>query len=119
MDDGMRECMKKLALWHTRTFKPIMTQGELDPIMSTLGFVAQPPAPAPNGLVWREYIYAAGECRGRERWLTSSSDGGAPPRPRLPYQRIDGLHVYTYRAFLDAVGFYLEMDDLSDLFHIR
>ncbi|KAL8143692.1 hypothetical protein V2J09_016724 [Rumex salicifolius] len=126
MNDYMRESLRKLALWYTKTFKPIMTHDELEPIMATLGFIGLRPSPAPNGVVWKEYVYTAGGCRG---WLTSSvnstGDGEkaghlvAPPRPRLPYQRIDGLHIYTYRAFIDAVVFYLEMDDISELFHIR
>ncbi|KAA8546192.1 hypothetical protein F0562_020914 [Nyssa sinensis] len=53
-----------------------------------------------------------------EGWR-SQSRSEPPPRPRLPYPRIDGLHIYTYRAFLDAVNFYLNMEDISDLFHIR
>ncbi|GMH02887.1 hypothetical protein Nepgr_004726 [Nepenthes gracilis] len=112
----MRDCMRKLALWYTRTFSPIMTHEELEPIMATLGFVGRAPKPAANGVVWKEYVYAAGKCR-------TSGGGGEQqeimPRPRLPYQRIDGLHIYTYRAFIDAVNFYLQMGDISDLFHIR
>ncbi|KAL8129552.1 hypothetical protein V2J09_018707 [Rumex salicifolius] len=123
----MDECRRKLALWHTRTFKPIMIHDDLDPIMSNLGFVGLPPKPAPSGVVWKEYFYAAGGCRafvGRLKWLTSdpaaeTDDPVLPPKLRLPYPRIDGLHIYTYRAFLDAVGFYLKKDDVSDLFHVR
>ncbi|XP_048128463.1 uncharacterized protein LOC115756843 [Rhodamnia argentea] len=121
MEESMRECMRKLALWHTRTFKPIMTHDELEPLMATLGFVGLTPSASAGGAVaWKEYAYSpiwrrrsggGGCCR--------SSDGGARPRPRLPYPRIDGLHSYTYQAFVDGVNSYLEMCDISVLFHIR
>ncbi|KAM3743711.1 hypothetical protein ACB098_07G167500 [Castanea mollissima] len=117
MEECMRECMKKLALWFTNTFKPIMTHDELEPMMATLGFVGLPPTPPPllpsNGspVAWKEYVYSAGGSR--------LSVETTPPKPRLPYPRIDGLHIYTYRAFIDAVNFYLDMSEISDLFHIR
>lgn len=116
MEDCMRECMKKLALWFTNTFKPIMTHDELEPMMATLGFVGLPPTPSllpSNGtpMAWKEYVYSAGGSR--------LSVETTPPKPRLPYPRIDGLHIYTYRAFIDAVNFYLDMSEISDLFHIR
>ncbi|RVX12107.1 hypothetical protein CK203_010557 [Vitis vinifera] len=60
MEECMRECMRKLALWFTRTFKPIITHDELVPIMDTLGFVALPHAGSP---AWKEYVYVAGGCR--------------------------------------------------------
>ena len=113
MEECMRECMRKLALWFTRTFKPIITHDELVPIMDTLGFVALPHAGSP---AWKEYVYVAGGCR---YLLPAETPLPLPPRPRLPYPRIDGLHICTYRAFIDAVNFYLEMSNTSDLFHIR
>ncbi|KAF8406742.1 hypothetical protein HHK36_008834 [Tetracentron sinense] len=114
----MEECMRKLALWYTKTFKPIMTHDELDPIMATLGFVSLPPsvavavAAASSSSSWKEYVFSAGACR-------NPPPTEPLPRPRLPYPRIDGLHICTYRAFLDAVCFYLDKNDISDLFHIR
>ncbi|KAG2706269.1 hypothetical protein I3843_05G086100 [Carya illinoinensis] len=114
----MKLCMRKLALWFTRTFKPIMTHEELEPIMATLGFVGLPPSTPNAAIPWKEYLYMAGGS-----WRSNSSSGlspaEAPPKPRLPYPRIDGLHIYTYRAFLDAVNFYIDLSDISDLFHIR
>ncbi|KAM7479524.1 hypothetical protein LguiA_027737 [Lonicera macranthoides] len=108
----MEDCLRKLALWNTRTFKPIITHHELEPIMATLGFIAVPWFP-PNiestTTSWKKYLYSNGGCRSQS----------PAPRPRLPYPRIDGLHSSTYHAFLDAVNFYLHMNDLSDLFHIR
>lgn len=115
----MKGSMRKLALWYTRTFKPIMTHDELEPIMATLGFVGRPPAAAaPNSAVlWKEYVFsAAGGWR--SRWGVPANEPPLP-RPRLPYPRIDGLHIYSFRAFIEAVNFYLEMCDISDLFHIR
>ncbi|KAI3409137.1 uncharacterized protein J3R85_019674 [Psidium guajava] len=116
MEESMRECMRKLALWHTRTFKPIMTHDELEPLMATLGFVGLPPSASAGGaMAWKEYAYSPSRRR--------SGGGGGPaaarPRPRLPYPRIDGLHSYTYQAFVDGVSSYLEMCDISVLFHIR
>ncbi|XP_057964611.1 uncharacterized protein LOC131155462 [Malania oleifera] len=116
MEECLRVCMRKLALWHTRTFKPIMTHDELDPIMATLGFVALAPSPSPIGVgggsatVWKAYAYCGGGRSAAELLM---------PSPRLPYPRIDGLHIYTYQAFIDALNFYLDMTDISVLFHIR
>jgi hypothetical protein len=111
MERLLRHVTKKLALWFTRTFKPIMTHDELEPIMATLGFVGLPPS---SNVIprWKEYAYPAGSWR-------SNPDAPPPPRPRLPYPRIDGLHVYTYRAFLDSLNFYLHLPNISDLFQIR
>jgi hypothetical protein len=49
----------------------------------------------------KEYAYTAGG------WASSSDPPS--PRPRLPYPRIDGLHVCTYRAFLKSLNFYLHL----------
>jgi hypothetical protein len=111
MERSLRHVTKKLALWFTRTFKPIMTHDELEPIMATLGFVGLPPSSNVTPR-WKEYAYLAGSWR-------SNPDAPPPPRPRLPYPRIDGLHVYTYRAFLDSLNFYLHLPNISDLFQIR
>ncbi|KAL4569626.1 hypothetical protein LXL04_025268 [Taraxacum kok-saghyz] len=113
----MRACMRKLAIWYTPNFKPITNHDELDRIMSTLGFLPQPPisatttATAAEASDWKEYSFSAAGV-----FLSKSP---SPPRPRLPYPRIDGLHVNTYRAFLDSLNFYLRMNNISDLFHIR
>lgn len=115
MEDCMRECMRKLALWYTRTFKPFVTHDELEPVMASLGFLPLPSSiDAVRGGLWKEYAFSA---EGRRRPSTTEQE--PPPRPRLPYPRIDGLHIYTYTAFLDAVNFYLQMNDISNLFHIR
>ncbi|XWS63210.1 hypothetical protein CRYUN_Cryun06bG0076200 [Craigia yunnanensis] len=126
MEDCMRVCMRKLAFWYTRTFKPLMTHDELEPIMATMGFVGLPPDQGSSAIAWKEYVYRASPG---VSWQSKSlsclcSTAGEPPiteppRLKLPYPRIDGLHIYTYRAFLDAVNFYLEMCDISELFHIR
>ncbi|XP_057500734.1 uncharacterized protein LOC130784764 [Actinidia eriantha] len=109
MEDCMMECMRKLGLWYTRNFKPIMTHDELEPIMATRGFVA---LPSSSASAWKEYVY----CAGAGGWPPTEAP---PPRPRLPHPRIDGTHIYTYTAFLDALDFYLNMNNISDLFHIR
>jgi hypothetical protein len=130
---SIEEVAKKLSLWHTATFRPILTHDELEPILALAGFV---PAPAPTdaqqqeaecvpaataaggGVAWREYVYlgcnadAVAAARRRRR--------AAPaPRPRLPYPRVDGLHFKTYEAFLGAVEACLGADRLSNLFHVR
>ena len=120
----MRVCMRKLALWYTKTFKPIMTHDELEPIMATMGFVGRPPLQESSAVAWKEYVYTASPFRRSKSSSCLGSTAGEPPtteppRPKLPYPRIDGLHIYTYRAFLDAVNFYVEMCDISELFHIR
>lgn len=119
---------KKLALWHTTTFRPIITHDELEPIMASAGFVPLPVAAAPPSspqgaqqtpLAWREYASRSeAACRGRERGRGRRSLV-APPRPRLPYPRIDGLHLMAYKAFLLALEFYLGPTFVPDLFHVR
>ncbi|CAK9140176.1 unnamed protein product [Ilex paraguariensis] len=113
--DCMRERMRKLALWCTRTFTPIINHDELEPIMATLGFVAVPnDDTASTAVAWKEYYSSA------SGWFATHLVAAEPlPRPRLPYPKIDGLHISTYTAFLDALNFYLQMSDISDLFHVR
>ncbi|KAK1423012.1 hypothetical protein QVD17_18305 [Tagetes erecta] len=107
----MKACMRKLAIWYTPNFKPIITHDELDHIMSNLGFLSLPPLYTATA-VWKEYSFPSAGA------LISDSPS-PPPRPRLPYPRIDGLHVNTYRSFLEAIDYYLRMNNISDLFHIR
>ncbi|KAG6761944.1 hypothetical protein POTOM_035185 [Populus tomentosa] len=115
----MEECMRKLALWHTRTFNPVMTHEELEPIMITMGFVGLPPSPTSSSSSWKVYAYMAKPPNHKYHYDHAEEQSLAPLRPKLPYPKIDGLHLYTYQAFIDAVNFYLEMSDISDLFHIR
>ncbi|CAK7329057.1 unnamed protein product [Dovyalis caffra] len=114
----MEDCMRKLALWHTRTFNPIMTHEELEPIMTNMGFVGLPPCSSSSSSSWKEYVYMA-KAPNYKYYDQAEEQSAAPPRPKLPYPKIDGLHLYAYQAFIDAVNFYLEMSDISDLFHIR
>ena len=107
----MEDVAKKLTLWHTATFRPILTHDELEPIMASVGFVplAAPVTPPPAGHVaWREYAFRS-ENRG----------GEFLPRPRLPFPRVDGLHLLAYQAFFDALEFYLGAHQVPDLFHVR
>lgn len=117
----MRLCMRKLALWCTKTFKPLMTHDELEPIMATMGFVGLPLDHGTSPVVWKEYVYRGFSWRlsMKSKSCLGEPPTTEPPRPKLPYPWIDGLHIYTYRAFLDAVNYYLEMCDISELFHIR
>ncbi|KAI5592814.1 hypothetical protein BDE02_04G178100 [Populus trichocarpa] len=113
----MEECMRKLALWHTRTFNPIMTHEELEPLMTTMGFVGLPPS---SSSLWKEYAYMAKPPKYYKYCYDHSEEQSpVPPRPKLPYPKIDGLHLYTYQAFIDSVNLYLEMSNISDLFHVR
>ncbi|XP_042445889.1 uncharacterized protein LOC122030910 [Zingiber officinale] len=117
---------KKLALWHTRTFRPIMTHDELEPLLAAAGFVPLPlPPPPPDGqkqapaVVWREYasrLEAAAEGGGRGKRRRHAA---VVPRPRLPHPRIDGLHLMTYKAFFLALEFYLGPTLVPNLFHVR
>ncbi|XP_062192884.1 uncharacterized protein LOC133896320 [Phragmites australis] len=110
---SIEEVAKKLSLWHTATFRPILTHDELEPILAAAGFVALP-APKeerpPPAVAWREYAFLGGNAAA-PRWLG--------PRPRLPYPRVDGLHLKTYEAFLGAVEAYLGAGRVSNLFHVR
>ncbi|KAL6646148.1 hypothetical protein ACP70R_017756 [Stipagrostis hirtigluma subsp. patula] len=120
----IEEVAKKLSLWHTATFRPILTHDELEPILAAFGFVPLPPPPTPSppkgepqpspaaagaAVAWREYAFLGGNAAAR--WLG--------PRPRLPYPRVDGLHLKTYEAFLGAVEAYLGAGRVSNLFHVR
>ncbi|KAL8267439.1 hypothetical protein R6Q59_004783 [Mikania micrantha] len=107
----MKACVRKLAIWYTPNFKPIITHDELDHIMSTLGFLPLPPISTTATVGWKEYLFSAAGA-----FLSKSP---SPPRPRLPYPRIDGLHLNTYHSFVKSVNFYLQMNEISDLFHIR
>ncbi|KAJ1269129.1 hypothetical protein BS78_07G187000 [Paspalum vaginatum] len=118
---SIEEVAKKLSLWHTATFRPILTHDELEPILSAAGFVPlhQQPEPQeererPAAVAWREYAFLgrnANAAAPPRRWLG--------PRPRLPYPRLDGLHLKTYEAFLGAVEAYLGAHHVSNLFHVR
>jgi hypothetical protein len=123
----VQEAAKKLALWHTATFRPIMTHDDLDPILADAGFVALPMPPDPHPPLqdqpqpqqqqvpvrWREYAFL-GSGAG-----SNAVVGWTGPRPRLPYPRVDALHIRTYQAFLGAVEVYLGAARVPNLFHVR
>jgi hypothetical protein len=107
----IEEVAKKLTLWHTATFRPILTHDELEPILAAAGFVPLPPP-------------ASGERDRRPPWRGGSTPSSAAPRwlaprPRLPYPRVDGLHLKTYEAFLGAVEACLGALRVAGLFHVR
>ncbi|KAG4165196.1 hypothetical protein ERO13_A13G064166v2 [Gossypium hirsutum] len=82
MEDCMRLCMRKLALWRTTTFKPLMTHAELEPIMVTMGFVGLPPFQETPGLGWKEYVYTA--WWQPKPFSSLSSTAAEPPSPTDP-----------------------------------
>ncbi|GJN15762.1 hypothetical protein PR202_gb02701 [Eleusine coracana subsp. coracana] len=110
---SIEEVAKKLSLWSSATFRPILTHDDLEPILAAAGFVPLPP-PAqrdrPPAVTWREYAFLGGNAAG-PGWLG--------PRPRLPYPRLDGLHLKTYEAFLGAVEACLGAHRVANLFHVR
>ena len=132
--------MKKLALWHTKTFRPILDHNDLEPLMAVLGFVALP-VQSPSGKnAWKEYAFHAmrgpqedvdercyllGEQLRGEREDREEEENPLklplehPVRPRLPFPRIDGLHIITYNTFVDAVAFHIGADKVPDHFHVR
>ncbi|PKA60377.1 hypothetical protein AXF42_Ash008437 [Apostasia shenzhenica] len=117
MKVAMHDVAKKLALWHTPTFRPIMTHDELEPIMVTAGFAPLPTeapslqlraASAAVAMQWKEYAF-------RE----TSSGSMEAPRLRLPFPRIDGLHLLAYKAFFFALEKYMPPIAAHNLFHVR
>lgn len=115
---------KKLAMWHTCTFRPIMTHNELEPLMAAFGFVALPFAPPPPPLpaaagrtATAVQLLSSGRStrRGRRRRCAA----GYRPWLRLPYPRIDGLHLMTYKALFWALEFYHRPTLVPNLFPVR
>uniref|UniRef100_A0A0E0IED1 Uncharacterized protein n=1 Tax=Oryza nivara TaxID=4536 RepID=A0A0E0IED1_ORYNI len=131
----MQEAAKKLSLWDSATFRPILTHVELEPILAAAGFVALPTPPPPTTtqgggaagagqpVAWREYAFVGVAAAGRRRRsgnaAVAAGVGWLGPRPRLPCPRVDALHLRTYQAFLGAVEFYLGALRVASLFHVR
>lgn len=115
----IQEAAKKLSLWHNATFRPILTHDDLEPILAAAGFVALPPPEPPKdqegaAVAWREYAFL-----GVGGGVGNAVAGCVGPRPRLPYPRVDALHLRTYQAFLGAVEVYLGALRVPNLFHVR
>ncbi|KAK8950033.1 hypothetical protein KSP40_PGU007259 [Platanthera guangdongensis] len=108
MKVAMQDVAKKLVLWHTPTFRPIITHDDLEPIMASLGFVSDATTTAADDLQWKEYSLRA-----------FSSDLQQPLLLRLPFPRIDGLHLVSYKAFLCALEHYISSTEVYNLFHVR
>ncbi|XP_020681550.1 uncharacterized protein LOC110098934 [Dendrobium catenatum] len=123
----IQEVSKKLALWHTPTFSPIMSHDDLEPILCSVGFISpanvpqpststnlnQPSSPSrspPADVKWKEYAFPSS---------AAAVSGFFPPRPRLPFPMIWGLHLIAYKAFLSALECYIDPTDVSNLFHVR
>lgn len=117
---AVEDLARKLTLWDTRRFRPIMTHDDLEPIMETAGFVPIPVSLTPtNGkVIWREYVYRGGVVT-RPAGRQQAAMDTVVPRPRLPFPRLDGLHLYAYKAFFVAFGFYVGADRVADYFHVR
>ncbi|KAJ3677664.1 hypothetical protein LUZ60_003388 [Juncus effusus] len=130
---SMEEVAKKLSLWHTSTFRPILTHDDLEPILASAGFSPLPveTSPGPSqatatkggaSAAWREYEYCKRGGKGgvgyggRDEMVIG---GGWRPRPRLPCGRLDGLHLMAYKAFFISLEFYLGPHLVPNLFHVR
>ncbi|KAL0919409.1 hypothetical protein M5K25_011501 [Dendrobium thyrsiflorum] len=115
MKIAMQDVAKKLALWHTTTFRPIITHDDLEPIMASVGFVSLSNEDPAAALQWKEY------CFGPPPPTSISSaafSGDLKPRPRLPFPRIDGLHLLVYKAFLCVLEQYISPAEVHNLFHV-
>ncbi|KAL0915952.1 hypothetical protein M5K25_013423 [Dendrobium thyrsiflorum] len=125
----IQDVSKKLALWHTPTFSPLMSHDDLEPILYSVGFISSPanvPQPSttlnqptspskspPADVRWKEYAFPSTAA------AAAAVSGFLPPRPRLPFPMIWGLHLIAYKAFLSALECYIDPNDVSNLFHVR
>lgn len=61
---------KKLSLWHTTTFRSIMTHVELEPILCVVGFMAPPPVKQKQDelprVAWRDTPSSAAAMQARQ-----------------------------------------------------
>ncbi|KAJ4753087.1 Tubulin--tyrosine ligase [Rhynchospora pubera] len=63
---------------------------------------------------WREYVF------GRMKLIPGSgSNPESTIRPKLPYPRVDGLHLMSYLVFFAALECYINPYVVADLFHVR
>lgn len=113
MKVAMQDVAKKLALWHTPTFRPLITHDDLEPIMASIGFVSLENEPPSATLRWKEYSF------GPPQPSLAEYPGDSQPRPCLPFPRIDGLHLLSYKAFLGALEHYISSSEVYNLFHVR
>ncbi|XP_020595255.1 uncharacterized protein LOC110035358 [Phalaenopsis equestris] len=117
MKIAMQDVAKKLALWHTPTFRPIITHDDLEPIMASIGFVSLSKEQQPTAAMqWKEYCFGPSPPSSISPAVFC---GVSKPRPRLPFPRIDGLHLLSYKAFLCALEQYISPAEVHNLFHVR
>lgn len=109
MKVAMQDVAKKLVLWHTPTFRPIITHDELEPIMASVGFASSSSTTttASEDVEWKEYSFGPPQ------------QSPPPLLIRLPFPRIDGLHLVSYKAFLSALEHYISSTEVYNLFHVR
>lgn len=116
MKIAMQDVAKKLALWHTPTFRPIITHDDLEPIMASVGFVSLSNEEPAASMQWKEYVFGPTPPAS----ISPATFSGYPkPRLRLPCPRIDGLHLLAYKAFLCALEQYISPTEVHNLFHVR
>ncbi|KAK8941341.1 hypothetical protein KSP39_PZI010773 [Platanthera zijinensis] len=138
MKVSINSVAKKLVLWHTPTFRPLLSHAQLEPFLFSVGFISFPaydppppstlspeaPSTTPAVVQWKEYAFPLPSSHAFPALSSSSShaivDCGIPlPRPRLPFPMIYGLHLVAYKAFLSALECYIGPSAVYNLFHVR
>ncbi|KAF3325550.1 hypothetical protein FCM35_KLT08630 [Carex littledalei] len=111
---------RKLCLWHTPTSAPIFTHNQLEPIMTSIHFSPIIRAPTSTdsltgtaSVQWREYRFIGKHPK--KDWNLESKKSSWP---RLPYPRVDGLHLTSYLAFLGALECFIDPILVANMFHI-
>ncbi|GKB96022.1 hypothetical protein Tco_0982159 [Tanacetum coccineum] len=118
----MRRCMKKLAIWYTPNFKPIITHDELEHYLSMHGFISQAPVSTSSTaadntaavVMWKEYKYS-----GAGPFLLKSKRSSFPRLPGIPlYHAHDRSQKWLRMIGDDLVYVYrdgtMELTDKSD-----
>ncbi|KAF3325551.1 hypothetical protein FCM35_KLT08631 [Carex littledalei] len=142
-EETKKNLRHKLCLWHTPTLTPIFTHDKLEPIMASIHFSPIIPGPAStdsltgttsagrenegvNGeqgenltstesVQWRKYRFVAMHLT--KDWGLEYCEKRS--WPRLPYPRVDGLHLMSYLEFLGALECFIDPLVVANVFHIR